>query len=53
MLSEEEIRKKFDNVEFEKNDVAAIVIAALITIVPIVLLLMGLFYGLIWFFFLR
>lgn len=53
VLTDEEIDEKFKDVEFEKNDVRAMVIAALITFIPVVLLVGALIYGLIWILFLR
>lgn len=40
-------------VEFEKGDLAAILIAAFTTIVPVVMLLLGIFYFVLWLIFLR
>jgi hypothetical protein len=50
-LSEEEldeVRQKMKETPLEKNDVLAITIAALITIMPLVLVLLGLFAVIIW-----
>lgn len=40
-------------VEFEKGDLVAILIAAFTTIVPVVMLLLGIFYFVLWLIFLR
>ena len=40
-------------IEFEKGDLAAILIAAFTTIVPVVMLLLGIFYFVLWLIFLR
>ena len=48
-------RERIDDnpIEFEKGDLAAILIAAFTTIVPVVMLLLGLFYFVLWLIFLR
>ncbi|MDE8340350.1 hypothetical protein PT226_08025 [Erysipelothrix rhusiopathiae] len=48
LLTEEEIQKKFKDVEFEKNDTTAMIIAAIVTLLPALLLVLGLIYGLLW-----
>lgn len=53
VLSKEELQKKYEDVEFEKNDLKALTIAALITFIPALLLIVGLFVFLIWIFYLR
>ncbi|MGL5977803.1 MAG: hypothetical protein ACRCZJ_02270 [Erysipelotrichaceae bacterium] len=49
--STEELQKKFENVEFEKNDKYALFIAAFITFVPVILVILAVFFGIVWFFF--
>lgn len=46
--SDEEIRNKFKGVEFEKHDRLAMFIAALITFVPVILVVLGIIYFIIW-----
>lgn len=53
LLTEEEIQEKFKDVELEDSDVTAMIIAALITFVPVVLLMLFAVYGIIWLIFLR
>ncbi|AGN23678.1 hypothetical protein PT250_01795 [Erysipelothrix rhusiopathiae] len=48
LLTEEEIQEKFKDVEFEKNDTTAMIIAAIVTLLPALLLVLGLIYGLLW-----
>ncbi|WP_039736752.1 hypothetical protein [Erysipelothrix tonsillarum] len=48
LLTEEEIEEKFKGVEFEKNDTTAMIIAALVTLLPALILVLGLIYGLLW-----
>lgn len=50
--SDEEIRNKFKDVEFEKHDGLAMFIAALITFVPAILVILGILYLIIWLLFL-
>jgi uncharacterized RDD family membrane protein YckC len=49
----EESKRKLKETEFEKNDLAAMIIAALIAFVPMMLLVLGIMLGIIWFIFLR
>lgn len=51
--NEEENLKKLEDLEFEKGDVSALIIAALITLLPVVLLVLGIFTFIIWLIFLR
>ena len=54
--SEEELEehyKKLDQVELEKGDLPAMLIAAFITLVVPILLLLGAIYSLVYFLFLR
>ncbi len=53
LLTEEEIQEKFKDVELEDSDVTAMIIAALITFVPVLLLMLFAIYGILWFIFLR
>ncbi|QNN60115.1 hypothetical protein H9L01_06995 [Erysipelothrix inopinata] len=53
LLTEEEIDAKFKDVELEKNDTKAMIIAALITFLPVMVMLMVIFYGAIWLIFMR
>lgn len=48
---DEELKHKFDNVEFEKNDKFALFIAAFITFVPVVAIVLGAFFLLLYLFF--
>ena len=49
----DEIREKLKETNFEKSDSTALIIAALITIVPTMLLVIGSILGVIWLIFLR
>lgn len=51
--SKDELDKHYDNMKLEKHDLLAMLIAAFITIVPFVLIILGVIYGVIWFVFLR
>lgn len=51
--NEEENLKKLEELELEKGDVSALIIAALITLLPVVLLVLGIFTFIIWLIFLR
>ncbi|MEG0328750.1 MAG: hypothetical protein RR565_08590 [Erysipelothrix sp.] len=53
LLTEEEIDEKFKDVELEKNDTKAMIIAALITFLPVMIMLMVIFYGALWLIFMR
>jgi|GEM_PF-3108029 len=44
----DEVRQKLKDTPFEKNDIFAITLAAIITIMPLVLVLLGLFAVVIW-----
>lgn len=50
---DKELMEKLKDVEFERKDIAALIIAALITIMPVVLLILGIFYLIVWIIFLR
>ena len=51
--SKEELDKHYENIELEKGDFLAMVIAGLITFLPILIIFLVLFYGLAWLFFIR
>lgn len=53
LLSEKEITDKFKDVKLEKNDTNAMIIAALITFLPVLILVLGGLYFILWLFFLR
>ncbi|MGL5541112.1 MAG: hypothetical protein ACRDBX_05715 [Erysipelotrichaceae bacterium] len=50
---DEALSHKFDDVEFEKDDPLALFIAAFITFVPVIVLILGAFFFILWFFFAR
>lgn len=49
----DEIKQKLKETNFEKGDTLALIIAALITIVPTILIVILSILGIIWLFFLR
>jgi len=49
----EEMRQKLKETKFEKGDTLALIIAAMITIIPVVLIMILAIVGVIWLFFLR
>ena len=51
--TKEELDEHYDNIELEKGDFPAMVIAALITFLPVLLIILVVFYGLLWIFFIR
>ena len=51
--SKEELDKHYSEVELEKGDFKAMVIAALITFLPVVIIAMVVIYGMVWLFFVR
>jgi uncharacterized protein HemY len=51
--TKEELDEHYKNIELEKGDFAAMVIAALITFLPVLIIAMTVIYGLLWLFFLR
>ncbi|MGN0348552.1 MAG: hypothetical protein ACI4DR_03355 [Roseburia sp.] len=51
--AEEEFEKSMEDVELEKNDRPAMILAALLVFVPALLFVIGVFCLVIWFFFLR
>ncbi len=50
---DKELVDKFANVEFEKNDALAMFIAAFVTFVPIIVIILAAIFGVIYFFFMR
>jgi len=51
--SKEELSKHYEEVELEKGDFLAMVIAGIITFLPVLIVASALFYGLAWLFFIR
>ena len=51
--TKEELDEHYDNVELEKGDFLAMVIAAVVTFFPILIVAMVVIYGLIWLLFVR
>jgi len=51
--SQEELEKHYDSIELEKGDFSAMVIAAIITFLPVLLIAMAAVYGLVWVLFAR
>ena len=49
----DEIRKKLEETDFEKGDTMALIIAAMITIIPVMLIMILAIVGVIWLIFLR
>jgi len=49
----EELDEHYEKIELEKGDYPAMVIAAFITFLPILLIAMAVFYGVLWLLFLR
>lgn len=50
---DEELKDKFKDVDFEKHDGFAMFIAAFITFVPVIIVILGGIYLIIWLLFLR
>ena len=46
----EQLKEHYDNIELEKGDFLAMVIAAFITFMPVLLISLALLFGLIWLF---
>ena len=46
--TKEELDEYYDNLELEKGDIPAMLIAALITFVPVILIIMAVVYGFLW-----
>ena len=51
--TKEELDEHYKNVELEKGDLPAMIIAAFITFLPILIVVMAVVYGLVWLLFLR
>lgn len=51
--TKEELDEYYDNLELEKGDIPAMLIAALITFVPVILIIMAVVYGFLWLVFLH
>jgi len=49
----EELDEHYKNIELEKGDLPAMIIAAFITFFPVLIVAMVVFYGLIWLLFIR
>lgn len=50
---DEELKDKFKDVEFDKQDGIAMFIAAFVTFVPVILVILGGIYFIVWLLFLR
>ncbi len=48
-----EANQKLRETEFEKGDLLALIIAALLTFIPMMLVVLGVMVGIIWLFFIR
>ena len=46
--TKEELDEHYDKIELEKGDFLAMVIAAIITFLPVLIIAMVIFYGIIW-----
>ena len=51
--TKEELDEHYEKIELEKGDFLAMVIAAFITFLPVLIILLVLFYGIAWLFFIR
>jgi len=51
--TKEELDAHYEKMDLEKGDFPAMVIAAIITFFPILLIVLAVFYGLIWLFLIR
>jgi hypothetical protein len=51
--TKEELDEHYDKIELEKGDFLAMVIAAFITFVPVLIIVLALFAGVMWLLFLR
>jgi len=51
--TKEELDEYYNNIELEKGDFPAMVIAAIITFLPVLIIVLLIFYGLAWLMFLR
>jgi len=44
----EELDEHYDNIELEKGDFLAMMIAAFITFIPVLIIVLAVFFGIIW-----
>ena len=51
--TKKELDEHYDKIELEKGDLPAMIIAALITFLPVLIVAMVVIYGIIWLFFTR
>ena len=51
--TKEELDEHYKNIKLEKGDFAAMVIAAFITFLPVLIVVMVVFFGVLWLIFLR
>jgi hypothetical protein len=51
--TKEELDEHYDKIELEKGDFIAMVIAAIITFFPVLIVALGLLFGMLWLLFLR
>ena len=51
--SKEELDEHYDKMDLEKSDFPAMLIAAFLTFEPVILIIFIVFYGILWFIFLR
>ena len=49
----EAFSQKLKETPMEKGDMGALIVAAIVTIMPVIALMLAVFVGIIWFFFLR
>ena len=49
----EEFNRKLKETPMEKGDMGALIVAAIVTIMPVIALMLAVLVGIIWFFFLR
>lgn len=49
----DEIKAKLKETDFEKGDLTALIIAALVTVIPVMLLIVGIMMGVVWLIFIR
>jgi len=51
--TKKELDEHYDNIELEKGDFLAMVIAAIITFLPVLIIILLVFFGAIWLFLIR
>jgi len=51
--TKEELNEHYDKIELEKGDFLAMVIAALITFIPVLIVILIVFFGIMWLIFVR